>query len=57
MSEYDDDNLKSAYNEGYRDYLKNVAKLDCPYDDLEMKAAWLDGWNDAYEDDGHVGRS
>lgn len=56
MSGYDDADLKAAYNEGYRDYLKNVAKLDCPYDDdLEMAAAWLDGWNDANEDDGYDG--
>jgi ribosome modulation factor len=51
MSGYDDEELKAAYNEGYRDYLKNVAKLDCQYDDLELKAAWLDGWCDANDDE------
>jgi len=51
MSGYDDADLKAAYMEGCRDYLKNVPKLDCPYDDLEMKEAWLDGWCDTKDDE------
>jgi len=51
MSEYLDADLKAAWQEGYTDFLRNVAKLDCPYSEIEMKSAWLDGWNDAHEDD------
>lgn len=52
MSGYDDLDLKTAWSEGYKDFLNNVPKLDNPYDDVELKAAWLDGWNDANEDEG-----
>lgn len=46
-----EDDLKSAWNEGYKDYLAGYGNDECPYTVEELVDAWLAGWEDAkYEE-------
>lgn len=38
--------LDSAYLDGQEACCSGILKLSCPYNDIHLRNAWFDGWED-----------